>query len=119
MLHPILVVCSLAAVSLAALLYATMGHGGAKPQDAGMLVGAARSPEQLTVRHQAEMQRTQTTLRSLGHAPGAIDGTMDNETSAALRAFQHRHGLKITGRLNPETRAALALGDRVDKRPSR
>ena len=58
-------------------------------------------------RYREQMKVTQMTLKSLGYAPGAIDGVMGADTSSALGAFQQSQGLRITGRLNPETRAAL------------
>jgi Putative peptidoglycan binding domain len=110
--HSVLVlVFSLTAASLAALLFATAGPGGAKARDAGLRVAAVPGPEDFSTRHREQMKRTQTALRSLGYAPGTIDGIMGVETGSALRAFQQRQGLRITGRLNPETRAALATED--------
>ena len=111
----VVVVSALTAVSLAALLFATAGQGGAKPDDAGMLVAAAQEPKHLVSRYREQMKRTQMTLKRLGHAPGPIDGTLGYETSSALRAFQQGQGLRITGRLNPETRAALATDDRLHR----
>jgi murein L,D-transpeptidase YcbB/YkuD len=114
-LHSVLVIVSaLTAVSLAALLFATAGQGGAKPDDARR-VAAARGPEHFSARYREQMKLTQMTLRSLAYAPGAIDGMMGVETSSALRAFQQRQGLRVTGRLNPETRAALATEDRLSR----
>src|SRR5215469_5899853 len=38
-----------------------------------------------------------------------VDGKSGPETRAAIEAFQKAHGLKATGRLNRETRAALGI----------
>jgi peptidoglycan hydrolase-like protein with peptidoglycan-binding domain len=38
---------------------------------------------------------------------------MGLDASSALRAFQQRQGLRVAGRLNPETRAALGTEDRL------
>jgi Putative peptidoglycan binding domain len=114
--HSVLVVISsMTAMSLAALLFVTVGQGGAKPVAAGMSVAAAQGRGHLVTRYREQMKLTQMTLRSLGYSPGAIDGMMGTRTSSALRAYQVRQGLRITGRLNPETRAALATEDRLPR----
>lgn len=49
----------------------------------------------------------QVTLDRAGFSPGVIDGTMGRLTREALKGFQEAKGLKITGDVSPETKAAL------------
>jgi len=53
--------------------------------------------------------RLQKSLIALGYTEvGDPDGTFDRQTDAALRHFQYRNGIPITGQLDPGTKAALA-----------
>jgi peptidoglycan hydrolase-like protein with peptidoglycan-binding domain len=52
------------------------------------------------------IERAQTALNANG-AQLTVDGKMGPKTSAALTAFQQAHGLKVTGRVDKETMAAL------------
>jgi peptidoglycan hydrolase-like protein with peptidoglycan-binding domain len=54
--------------------------------------------------------RVQRRLKDLGHDPGPIDGRLGLQTKGALKAFQTDYGLAPTGKIDAETRAALALG---------
>lgn len=49
----------------------------------------------------------QVALDRAGFSPGVIDGTMGLLTRQGLRGFQEAKGIKVTGRLNAETQAAL------------
>jgi peptidoglycan hydrolase-like protein with peptidoglycan-binding domain len=49
----------------------------------------------------------QRALRRAGYNPGPIDGKIGKRTGAALRAFQRREGLSITGRLDTATKEVL------------
>jgi LysM repeat protein len=49
----------------------------------------------------------QVALRSYGLYGGAVDGIAGPRTVAAVRAFQRRHGLPVTGRADLRTRRAL------------
>jgi lipoprotein-anchoring transpeptidase ErfK/SrfK len=51
----------------------------------------------------------QLALVRRGISPGSIDGVMGPQTQSALRAFQFRQGLPVTGRLDPVTRDRLLL----------
>ena len=62
--------------------------------------------------HAAEKPATDTlvlqvALDRAGFSPGVIDGTMGQLTRQALRGFQEAKGLKVTGSLDDETKAAL------------
>jgi len=54
-----------------------------------------------TVRH------AQQALMDRGISPGPIDGKMGPQTKAALREFQQKENLKVTGRLDSETKHRL------------
>ena len=54
-----------------------------------------------------DVRAVQMALKDKGHDPGAIDGVMGPRTSAAIREFQQKENLTVTGRLDAETRAKL------------
>jgi Putative peptidoglycan binding domain len=49
-------------------------------------------------------------LKDFGFDPGPVDGTYTAETEAAVRAFQARYGLPVSGLLDRPTREELKLG---------
>jgi peptidoglycan hydrolase-like protein with peptidoglycan-binding domain len=49
-------------------------------------------------------------LRAFGFDPGPVDGRFTAQTQAAVRAFQARYGLPVSGLLDRPTRAELQLG---------
>src|SRR6516165_6228591 len=49
----------------------------------------------------------QQVLKDQGYYYGTISGTKDADTSAAIRRYQIRNGLEITGELNEETQQSL------------
>ena len=51
--------------------------------------------------------RTQRQLASLGYDPGAADGVLGPKTRAAIRAFEAREGLTVTGTISERLEAAL------------
>jgi len=59
----------------------------------------------------ATIRKVQATLNARGFKAGAPNGTLGETTSTALRAFQKTENLKVTGRLNPRTLAALGIPD--------
>ena len=52
----------------------------------------------------------QGALKKEGFYYGEVTGTENAETNAAIRRFQIRNGIAVTGKLNGETLAALGLG---------
>ncbi len=59
----------------------------------------------------------QAELKSQGFFYGEVDGKDGAESSAAIRRFQIRNGLQVTGKLNDETLAALGLGNNTESKP--
>jgi hypothetical protein len=57
-----------------------------------------------------DIQVAETHLRDFGYDPGPVDGVFTVETQAALRAYQRRYGLPVTGRLDWATRLELVPG---------
>jgi hypothetical protein len=56
-----------------------------------------------------EVRDLQLKLKAVGYNPGDIDGWFGKQTLAALKTFQeHYDSLEVTGKLDPETAAALA-----------
>ncbi|MCZ6814487.1 MAG: peptidoglycan-binding domain-containing protein [Alphaproteobacteria bacterium] len=51
----------------------------------------------------------QSRLSKLGYRPGPIDGKMGRRTRAAIKSYQRRHRLSVTGRPNRQLLAALKI----------
>ena len=49
-------------------------------------------------------------LKQFGFDPGPVDGQVPAQTQAAVRAFQARYGLPVSGLLDRPTREELKLG---------
>ncbi len=60
-----------------------------------------------SVRADQAVADAQQVLKDQGYYYGAVSGTKDADTSAAIRRYQIRNGLEITGELNDETRQSL------------
>jgi peptidoglycan hydrolase-like protein with peptidoglycan-binding domain len=54
------------------------------------------------------IEDVQTALNANG-AHLVVDGRMGPKTRAALRGYQHRHHLRVTGRIDSETLSALGV----------
>lgn len=61
------------------------------------------------------MRDVQTALRKEGFYYGEVTGSENAETGAAIRRFQIRNGISVTGKLNGETLAAMGLGPKSAK----
>ncbi len=57
-----------------------------------------------------QLRNVQTELKNLGFFYGTVDGQENTETTAAVRRYQIRNGLEVTGTLTPETLSALGMG---------
>jgi peptidoglycan hydrolase-like protein with peptidoglycan-binding domain len=57
-----------------------------------------------------DIQVAEAHLQAFGYDPGPVDGLFTAQTQVALRAFQRRYGLSVTGLLDRETRRELVPG---------
>jgi len=57
-----------------------------------------------------DLQTVQQELKDGGYYFGDVNGQAGPETTQALKRFQIRNGLEVTGQLNDETRSALKNG---------
>ena len=62
-----------------------------------------------------DIQMAEAHLQEFGFDPGPVDGVFTAQTQAAVRAFQRRYGLSVSGLLDRETH--LELVPRVDLVP--
>ena len=85
----------------------------------GLLTGCVASqPQQPTTVQPAtdrlltpgDIQVAQEHLRAFGFDPGPVNGVFTAETQAAVRAYQAREGLPVTGLLDRATRRELLPG---------
>jgi murein L,D-transpeptidase YcbB/YkuD len=56
------------------------------------------------------IQFAEVRLKEFGFDPGPVDGMFTAQTQAAVRAFQARYGLPVSGLLDRPTREELKLG---------
>ena len=59
---------------------------------------------------QTHVAAAQQALKTNGHNPGPIDGYMGPQTAAAVREFQQKEQLQVTGQLDPDTLGRLGVG---------
>jgi Putative peptidoglycan binding domain len=57
-----------------------------------------------------DIQIAETRLQGFGFDPGPVDGIFTAQTQAAVRGFQARYGLPVSGLLDRATREELQLG---------
>jgi lipoprotein-anchoring transpeptidase ErfK/SrfK len=57
----------------------------------------------------------QVALARQGISPGSLDGVLGSQTRAALRAFQQREGLPVTGAADATTKSKLVLNSPPDR----
>ena len=66
----------------------------------------------------AATESAQQKLKDGGFYYGEINGKKDADTTAAIRRYQIRNGLQITGELNAETLRSLGLSSKPPSTPS-
>jgi peptidoglycan hydrolase-like protein with peptidoglycan-binding domain len=66
------------------------------------------APDRLLTR--GDLQVAEARLNDVGCDPGPVDGLLTAQTQAAVRAFQVRYGLPISGLLDRPTREELQRG---------
>ena len=57
----------------------------------------------------SEISRVQAALARQGYYRGTIDGTLGPETRNALRRYQRKHGLEVTGRIDQPVMDSLGV----------
>ena len=57
-----------------------------------------------------DIQIAEAHLQAFGFDPGPVDGVFTAQTQAAVRAYQRRYGLSVSGLLDRETREELVPG---------
>src|SRR5881398_1291051 len=62
-----------------------------------------------SVRADQTIQSVQQTLKDQGFYYGNVSGDKSAETTAAIRRYQIRNGLQVTGDINPETLQSLNM----------
>jgi peptidoglycan hydrolase-like protein with peptidoglycan-binding domain len=60
------------------------------------------------------LEAIQTALKDKGYDPGPVDGRMGPQTRAALRAYQKKEGLPVTGKADAKTLAGLKVAGASD-----
>jgi hypothetical protein len=70
--------------------------------DVGAPLPAAGAPEVPASMASPELEEIERLLGELSFTPGPIDGIMDAETAASIRAFQQAAGLPEDGLASPE-----------------
>ncbi len=66
---------------------------------------------------QSTVKTFQQQLNARGFGPLVVDGILGPKTSAAVRAFQQKAGLKVDGIIGPQTTAALMAAIITDNTP--
>jgi peptidoglycan hydrolase-like protein with peptidoglycan-binding domain len=100
------------AIYVGQVKFATQGRSAMKTWTLLMALAIALALTATPVLSQdhAAIEHAQKTLKQKGHDPGAVDGVMGPQTTAALRAYQKEQGLEVTGRLDAPTLAKLGGG---------
>ena len=68
-----------------------------------------RQPSALVSRYEDRLRAVRAALQERGYPAGPTDAVMNSHTAEALRSFQRRQGLHVTGRADPATVTALGL----------
>jgi peptidoglycan hydrolase-like protein with peptidoglycan-binding domain len=63
------------------------------------------------------MRAVEEALQTKGYKPGKIDGVVDDEARAAIRAFQKDNGFSVTGMIDQKT--ADRLGVKISSKSGR
>jgi peptidoglycan hydrolase-like protein with peptidoglycan-binding domain len=87
------------------------------PLSDARISGGTRRPALDRMLSQGEVQVAEGHVRNFGSDPGPVDGLLTAQTPAAIRAFQTRDGLPVSGLLRRETRLECLPGldqDEID-----
>jgi peptidoglycan hydrolase-like protein with peptidoglycan-binding domain len=67
-----------------------------------------QQPNALVTRYEERLRAVRAALKERGYPAGPTDAAMNPHTAEALRSFQRRQGLHVTGR--PDRATVMALG---------
>jgi hypothetical protein len=95
--------------ALGALVQRTYGVARVASQTATPAAGFDRVAFDRTLTR-GDIQMAETHLQAFGFNPGPVDGLFTAQTEAAVRAFQRRYGLSVSGLLDHATREELVPG---------
>jgi peptidoglycan hydrolase-like protein with peptidoglycan-binding domain len=70
----------------------------------------AERPAMDRILTRGNIQVAEVRLKEFGFDPGPVDGMFTAQTQEAVRAFQARYGLPVSGLLDRPTREELKLG---------
>jgi peptidoglycan hydrolase-like protein with peptidoglycan-binding domain len=68
-----------------------------------------QNPEQRQLLTKDQIQQVQERLQAEGVDPGPVDGVMNPRTEAALRQYQEKHGLPVSGAADEATLRRLQI----------
>lgn len=69
-------------------------------------------PKVLVTRYEERLRAVRDALKERGYPAGPTNAVKNAHTAEALRSFQRRQGLRVTGRPDPATAMALGLEQR-------
>ncbi len=106
----------IATVALTALMFlgATFTSAFAAQTPANAAPAAAKAARK--AKPESDYGKVQIKLREMGFYKGEITGYKNPETVEALRQYQQKNGLKVTGTLSAETRAKFGLPERKPRK---
>jgi predicted chitinase len=77
------------------------------PMVVGLLDENIEAPDAEPAMPVEQVKAIQRQLKAKGYFPGAIDGDLSVSTTGAIAELQHAESLPVTGKLDPQTEAAL------------
>jgi peptidoglycan hydrolase-like protein with peptidoglycan-binding domain len=99
----------------------TKGAGGAPEKGqppTGQTKQEPATPGSKVTASADEIKKAEEALKAQGLNPGPVDGKMDNQTEQALREFQKKNKLAVTGSLDQQTADKLGVKLGAAKGPS-
>src|ERR671923_1201454 len=70
---------------------------------------SANKPGRASNISEADVQNIKTALKAKGLKPGPMNGELDSQTQQAIREFQQKNNLKVTGDVDEQTAAKLGV----------
>src|SRR5213595_4361955 len=72
----------------------------------------------MLIRADQLVERVQQALKDQGFYYGEVSGEMNANVTAAIRRYQIRNGLQVSGELNSETLKSLGIDSSASARPA-